>query len=410
MTDSVHSLRSIIIVHQYFFPDDDVSSRYYTQLAEELVRRNWEVTVLTSNRYCRYPKRKIDPSREIRRGVRIIRTPCPPWNPAAKYSRLANSLWLIAAWGLKFISIPKADVVVLGSNPPFVSLLFPFLRLLKRHRLLVHWCHDLYPEAIVADGAGKVNRALATIAKRFMKRAYARVDLMVDLGPCMRERLDSYNHKAKAITLVPWAFVENERLKIPDPATRQALFNGAKLGILYSGTMGRAHDFSLFLELARRIFLRDPKIKLSFACRGNRHGELCAAIRPGDRNVCLGSFANEDALEKRLNAADIHLLSLRPGWEGVVVPSKFFGSLAVGKPVIYAGPPNSAIAQWIQEFEVGLVLTENNLEDVMNKLLALANNKNDLRRWQENALNAYKLHFSKEYIMNQWDKTLRKML
>jgi colanic acid biosynthesis glycosyl transferase WcaI len=410
MTDKVNSRRSAIIVHQYFFPDDDVSSRYYTQLAEELIKRNWEVTVLTSNRYCRYPKMKMEPSREIRRGVRIIRTPCPPWNPAEKYSRLANSLWLIAAWCLKFVSIPKADVVVLGSNPPFAPLLLPFLRLLKRQRLLVHWCHDLYPEAIVVDGAGKTTRRLAYLVSRLMKLAYARADLMVDLGSCMRGRLDAYNHEALRATLVPWAFVENDGLKEPDPITRHELFNGAKLGILYSGTMGRAHDFSLFLELARRIALKDPKIMFSFACRGNRHAELCAAIRPEDRNVVLGSFATESALDKRLNAADLHLLSLRPGWDGVVVPSKFFGSLAVGKPVIYAGPESSAIAQWIRKFEVGLVLTENNVEDIMKKLLEIANNKNDLKRWQENALNVYKLHFSKKYIMNQWDETLRKLL
>ena len=75
----------------------------------------------------------------------------------------------------------------------------------------------------------------------------------------------------------------------------------------------------------------------------------------------FAGFAPESELEKRLAAADIHLVSLRPEWTGVVVPSKFFGSLAAGRPVVFAGGPDSAIARWIHEFGVGWVLTTDNV-------------------------------------------------
>ena len=106
-------------------------------------------------------------------------------------------------------------------------------------------------------------------------------------------------------------------------------------------------------------------------------------------------------------AADIHILSLCPGWEGIAVPSKFFGSLAVGKPVLYAGPEKSSIANWIREYNVGLVLTETNMKSIAERLLELAENPDGLKTWQENAINAYEKYFSKKVVMDAWNSVLR---
>ena len=138
--------------------------------------------------------------------------------------------------------------------------------------------------------------------------------------------------------------------------------------------------------------------------------ELKAAVTAQDTNVRLVPFAEESELEKRLNAADIHLLSLRPEWAGVVVPSKFFGSLAVGKPVIYAGPELSSIAGWVREFDVGLVLTEDNLKSVVQELLRIAQQPGMLSSWQKNALQTYQNHFSKKIVMDAWNSALHKVL
>lgn len=323
--------------------------------------------------------------------------------------RLANSVWILTSWIFKLAKISPYDVIIIGSDPPFSALLFPILKFMKKG-MLVHWCHDLYPEAIIAEGAGRGTTWLAQRARAFMQWAYRSVDLMVDIGPCMRQRLDLYQHHARSATLLPWALIEPDRIQKIDPLTRLDLFNEAKLGLLYSGNLGKAHDFSLFVRLARGIYHKDPKIIFCFACRGNRFKELVEAVRADDYNIRFAPFVEESELSNRLNAGDIHLLSLRPEWEGVVVPSKFFGALAVGKPVIYAGPEGSAIATWIKQFDIGLVLTENNLEEVMKELLELANNPKKLKAWQRNAHRAYASYFSKKYIMDQWDMLLREML
>src|SRR5262249_5460105 len=163
-----------------------------------------------------------------------------------------------------------------------------------------------------------------------LRAAYASCDLIADLGSCMRQRLAAYAPPGHKATLVPWALVEPESVERPDPVVRRALFGDSKLGLLYSGNFGRAHSFAEFLDLAR--VRRDDGVHFCFGVRGNRAEELRSAIGPGDANISLAGFAPEAELEERLTAADIHLVSLRPDWSGLVVPSKFFGALAAGRP------------------------------------------------------------------------------
>lgn len=404
------SALSATIIYHFFYPDDVISARHFSDFAEELVNRDWKVTVLTSNRYCRYPRRKITIKEEDWRGVHIIRIIKPNWNQANRYWRLANSFWMMVGTILKLCRLPSTDVIVVGSDPQFSQFLFPILRLLNRQCILAYWCYDLYPEAIIADESNGLFRWVAQGLTSLMGKVYRSVDLLVDIGPCMRKRFDVYQNKALRATLTPWALVEPNKLHEPDPVTRYDLFGYTRLALLYSGNIGKAHDFDLFLKLARNVYKIDPQITFCFACRGNRLEELKEAISSDDYNIRLAPFAEESKLEKRLNAADIHLISLQPEWEGIVVPSKFFGSLAVGKPVIYAGPENSSIAYWIKEFNVGLVLTQSNMQQVVEKLVGIARNPDVMKTWQKNAIHAYHAYFSKKVVMDRWDITLRELL
>jgi len=398
---------SILILYHFFYPDDVVSARLFTQFAQELVSRGWEVFVLTSNRLCRYPDKKVAGKNQWWKGIFITRVNRPAWSQANYNLRFFNSIWIMVGWVRAVFRLPVVDAIVIGTDPYFSALLFPVFRFFKRGKILVHWCYDLYPEVIIAKGAKGIIKWFAKKMFLLMGYAYRSVDIMVDIGRCMRKRLDLYGHRARRCTLAPWALVEPEQIKAPDTDTRLKLFGEAELALLYSGNMGVANDFALLLKLARRLNKKNPRIILCFACRGNREHELVNAVKDDDTNIRFAPFAEEADLEKRLCSADIHLLSLGDEWEGIVVPSKFFGSMAVGRPVIYAGPRGSAIAGWIKEFDMGLILTENNIEETVEEILELAKNRDKLNLWQRNAYQAYQNYFSKQIVMNQWDGLLR---
>jgi glycosyltransferase involved in cell wall biosynthesis len=401
---------SATVIYHFFHPDDVVSARHFSDFAEDLAQRGWDVSVLTSNRYCRYPERKMTTLEEVWNGVNVMRVRRFGWDQANDILRIANGLWMMIGWTVKLLRLPRTDVIIVGTDPQFSQLMLPALKHLARPKVLAHWCYDLFPEAILADGVQGPVRWLASTMRLIVQKAYRSVDLMVDLGSCMRKRLDVYDHQSQRETLTPWALVEPRKIEAPDPKMRHELFGDAHLALLYSGNMGKAHDFMPFLHLARMFARIDPGIVFCFACRGNRMGELKDALTPRDTNIRLAPFADEADLEKRLNAADIHLLSLRPEWEGIVVPSKFFGSLAVGRPVLYAGPETSSVAEWIRKFDVGLVLTEKNFKEIVDQILTIKHHPESLNRWQQNAFDTYEHHFSRKFVMDKWNTTLRDAL
>src|SRR5215831_11055320 len=182
------------------------------------------------------------------------------------------------------------------------------------------------------------------------------------------------------------------------------MFGDAAFRLLYSGTLGRAHDYEIFLKLARLLRHRSPHIRLCFAARGNKVAELKRALTPEDTNIALMDFVAESMLEQHLNAADMHMISLNKEWNGLVVPSKFFGSLATGKPVIYAGPEDSAIASLLREHEIGFYIDEKSLEDVVMKLDLLSKNSSVMNILQKNAFEVYKNSFSKKIMVDKWDR------
>jgi glycosyltransferase involved in cell wall biosynthesis len=397
-----------LLVHYHFFhPDDVVSARMFSDLAVEQRRRGWDVTALTSNRSWRDPRARL-PRAERWEGVAVERVFRPPWSQARALERLGNSAFMLGAAPWRLRALGRFDAIVVGSDPAFAALVAPAFRHIDPGAALVHWCFDLYPEAILAEGGIPGAAALAPVARRLMAAAYRRFDALVDIGPRMQERLADYGAGARQETLVPWALTEAERPVPVDAPARAALYPRAKLALLYSGTMGKAHDFELFLALARACRARSGEtIGLCFAVRGARSDELRAAVGPADTNVTLAPFADEAALAGRLAAADLHLVSLGPAWGGIVVPSKFFASLAIGRPVIYAGPADSEIARWIAAHDLGLHLTPATIDAVAERLHRLAADPGALSRWRDNAHGVYRRQWSKAVSNDRWDALLR---
>jgi colanic acid biosynthesis glycosyl transferase WcaI len=380
------------------------------QLAQELTQRGWQVTVLTTNRYCREPQRRIPLREENVQGLHVIRLPRPAWNQASPLQRMMNSAWVIAGWLLKLVRMQSFDVILVGSDPAFAPLIIPGALVCKKATILAHWCFDLYPEIAMADSGVQMHPSIVAWLQRLMGRSYRAAHLIADLGSCMRRRLAAYHHGAQEVTLVPWALVEPDALTPPNPGLRKSMFGDAAFGLLYSGTLGRAHDYEIFLKLARLLRYRSPYIRLCFAARGNKVAELHRALTIEDTNIALVDFVPESMLEEHLNAADMHMISLNKEWNGLVVPSKFFGSLAIGKPVVYAGPADSSIAHLLREHEIGFYVDEKSLEDVVKKLDFLSNNSSAMNLLQKNAFEIYKSSFSKKIIVDKWDRVLRQLL
>ncbi|HET9869420.1 MAG TPA: hypothetical protein VFR02_02835, partial [bacterium] len=211
----------------------------------------------------------------------------------------------------------------------------------------------------------------------------------------------------RSVTLTPWSLEEPERPLAPDPVEREALFGDAKLGFLYSGNLSHPHEFYLTLKLARKM---REKAVFTYSARGNRLDDLKKAWNPEDVNVRFTAFAPLDRLEARLSAPDAHLVSLKEAYRGVAVPSKFFGALAAGRPVLFEGSPRSAIARWIEEYGVGWVLTEDSLRQVAEGLESFGADPAAKKALFKRCHRVYQEHFSRQAVLDRWADELRALM
>ena len=396
---------SALVFYQYYYPDDVVSAVHFKELAEGLADRGWQVTTMPCNRSCRSDHTSYA-SHEVYSGVDIRRIWRPAWPQEKNWGRLANSIWMICLWS--WVSLfRKPDVLIIGTDP-IVSLIVAIpWRLFRPSTRIVHWCLDLYPEAAVVDGLLKPGFVLSAL-RFLMRSAYRRCNLIADIGTCMRRRLAAYDSPARTMTLAPWALAESDLPLRADPAQRSALFGSANLGVMYSGNFGRAHSFAELLSIARQLHQVD--VHFSFSIRGNRADEVRQAVTADDRNISFAPFAPKDQLEARLGAADVHVVSLRPQWAGVVVPSKFFGALAAGRPVLFIGDQNSWIAEIINEHNLGWVCTPGRESLVAEQLRPLVDNKTALQTLCQRCHAVYRKYFARQVALDSFDLELRSLL
>jgi glycosyltransferase involved in cell wall biosynthesis len=400
-------MSNCIIVYQYYYPDNVVSARHFTDLAESLCSTGWDVQVFTGNRFCR-KSGKIVPRHEVHNGVNITRSWYPPFSHSKNVGRLLNTLYLSIDWGIRLI-FSCMDIVIFGTNPQFLYYIIPFLRFFRPNLPIVIWGFDLYPEIIISDGI-KMPKILKSLLDWWAGVSYRHCDILVDIGPCMRKRFLAYHPKARLETIIPWALNEPISPEEPDNNTRFDLFGNTEFGILYSGTIAKAHQFNEFIFLARELRKRSAQINFCFAGNGNCYHELKKMVTPEDSNITFRDFVEERYLPMRLAAADMHMISLRHGWEGIVVPSKFFGSLASGRPLLYCGTPDSCIAEFIREKKIGFVITMDTIKTIADCLEELSHNEKKLRQMQVRSFLFYNEHFTKEMQCMKWNRILNDFL
>jgi colanic acid biosynthesis glycosyl transferase WcaI len=396
---------SIAVLYHFFPPDDIVSAVHYGDLCSGLASRGWQVGVYP----CIWSSQESSvrfPAREEWQGVTVKRIWRPNLRQASDAGRFLNAAWMIFRWSLLSLTLkPHPDVLLVGTDPILSLSVASVWKLFSPRTKIVHWCYDAYPEAAVADGLLPPRGLLTRFFAFLMGSAYRKCALIADLGPCMRALLMRYPSPARRETIVPWAFEEPDKPLPLAISERLGVFGDVPLALLYSGSFGRAHSSQEILDLTE--LLHPYGAKLVFSVRGKRQEELRKEVNLRGAGVEFVPFASPDKLQDRLACADIHVVTLRPGWAGMVVPSKFFGALAAGRPVLFAGSVQSSLALWIREFQIGWVLTGENVNQVKEELLSYMNSPEQIDAMQRRCFRVYRERFLRDAQINKFDRLLR---
>ena len=390
MAPNDYSRKTIFIYYHFLPPDEVVSAKHFGDLAAGLAKRGWRVVAITSNRVRHNHTLKL-PTHAQQDGYEIIRIWRPAFNVARAHGRILAAAWMIASWMMTLMFFNRRfrpSACLFGTDPILSILLAPWIKFVSRRMKVATWYFDVYPDALVADRIIKASGAPNQFLTRIERIAWKHVDLFIDLGHCMRSLLQPRAKHALGITVYPWSLLEPSDIDAPDPSLRQRLFHDAKIGFLYSGNLGHAHEFAPCLKFMSRF---DTKIShLHFACRGAKLSALQIALTNGNHaNISVGPLVPEDQLVKHLTSTDIHVVTLADDWTGIVVPSKAFGALAVGRPVLYFGPLQSEIAQIIIKHKVGWVVQSGTEDAVANEI---QESMRDSVKWHDLTVRCFKTY------------------
>jgi colanic acid biosynthesis glycosyl transferase WcaI len=172
--------------------------------------------------------------------------------------------------------------------------------------------------------------------------------------------------------------------------------------VQYSGNQGVSHTFEEIIEVALR--LRDvPGLRFVFVGDGSRHHELEEAkARLSLQNVLLVPFQPVSLLAQSLSLGDIHFVSLRPGFEGLVVPSKAYGVLAAGRPMIYLGRSQGEIARMVSETGMGQVISPGDVDGLERAVLEAHRNVEARERQGRTALEVFRARYGRAHSVGRY--------
>ena len=267
----------------------------------------------------------------------------------------------------------RADRNVFLTTPPLLPL---WGYVLSRLRGQPYTCivMDVYPELFVAYGRLRHDARLTRLFARLSSFALRHADSVIVIGRCMAERIQAKGVAAERLHVIPnWM---NEQLVTPVPHEdnpfRQEHGLTGKFVVLYSGNMGQYHNFNDILTAAQML-RNHANIAFVFIGDGARQAAIETWVQKHRlANVLLLPYQDVKQLSYSLSAGDLHLVTLMAACTGFAVPSKSYGILAAGRPILYQGHPNGEIARLIREEGIGSVVAIDDPEGLRQCILRYA--------------------------------------
>lgn len=360
-----------------------------TAVAEDAAKAGYAVTVITSARG--YNLEQTYPSFEKHEQIAIVRVRGTGWNRHSSVGRLGNYLSFLLFSAFELLCLPKPDCLVVTTAPPFSLLLAVVARLCRRVPF-VYVIEDLYPEIAFVSGLVNASSRVGGLILMFFGWMMSQASATIVLGHYMKQRVMSSHPSLNEKTIYPIHNWQDGSLIYPLGRERQ---NTNSVLLQYSGNLGEAHDFDTLLA-AIKLLPREVDIKFEFVGRGRKLSMLKDALAQNQLSQCqIKDYVPQERLNESLNQADVCLVTLAKGYEGLIVPSKIYGIMAAGKPVIFIGALEGEIPSLIREHESGWVVEQGDVSQ-LTKVILLAAQRADLRKQLgNNARRAFETHYER---------------
>jgi colanic acid biosynthesis glycosyl transferase WcaI len=399
--------RKFIFVNRFFYPDHSATAQMLSDLAFTLAEQGERIAIIASRQTYQNPRANL-PARELIRGVEVHRIATTNFGRGALGGRAVDISTFYATAALKLLELAKeGDVIVAKTDPPLLSLVVHRVAALKRARL-VNWLQDVYPEVARELGVRALGGAVGGALTAWRNQSLMGAHKNIVLGERMAEHLQTARVPSAKIAIIPnWSDEEAiSPLSHTVNSLRAQWGLEGKYVVGYSGNLGRAHEYATMLGAAKRL-KDDPDI-VFLMIGGGHHvdGLQSAATSAGLSNLLFKPYQPLSALSASLSTADIHWISLRPEVEGLIVPSKVYGILAAGRPILAVTDPNGEIARLVRSQGCGLQVSPGDAVGFADAVQFLARNPDRAAVLGAAARTAAVTTYSRRKSLSKWRDVL----
>jgi colanic acid biosynthesis glycosyl transferase WcaI len=363
----------ILLLNEYYPPDTSATAKMAAQVAEALAQRH-EVTVVAGR--PSYDPEEFYPfaflRRDVRDSVTVERVGSTAYPRHRMRRRVSNYLSYLA------LAIPRAlvirsDVVLAMTDPPVAGIAGAFVARMAG-RPFVYNIRDLYPDMALGGDIVRPSRWMDRW-EQMHRRALRQAARVIVLGDDMRTRILSKGVAPERVVVVrdgtcfPASIPEANH-----PAVRE-IRCGFPFVVLHAGNLGFYGAWGTLLKAAEILRNQDPGFV--FIGGGANRAALEASV-VNSPNVRFLPFRPVEQVPHVMMAGDLHVITVRRGLEGVVVPSKIYSILAAGRPILAVAPPESDAAQIVRESGCGVAVDPDDPAGVAAAIHALRNDPSRL--------------------------------
>lgn len=365
--------KRLLIYAHYYYPDVASTGQILTDLAEGLSDKFYITVICTvpsyDGRVSRYYRNHKYYYENIN-NVKVIRVRVPQFKKNFKLSRVINiAQYFISAVAATF-RVGKQDYIFAMSQPPVLGGMLGVIGKRIKHAKLIYNIQDFNPEQIMAVGYFK-NKALLNFVMALDKRNCINADEVIVVGRDMKDTLKNRfalsKRKPKYSCINNWI---DEKEIYPLPADNEGVqalrdeygLNGRYV-IMYSGNIGLYYDLKNIIKVIERF--NDENVAFLFAGDGSVLEELKEyVVKHEMKNVVFAPYQEKEKLIYSLNLGDVHFVVNSKGIKGVSVPSKLYGVMAAGKPVLGILEKGTEARTIIEESGCGLSVDPGDYEAI----------------------------------------------
>lgn len=411
--------KNLLIYAHYYIPDTASTGQILRELSEGLSDRFHVTVICVVPSYLGTIEEKYKTKKyyfEDINGVRVLRIRVPEFDKSNKKSRIKNIVsYFFGAIGATFRA-GKMDYVYAISQPPVLGGLLGVCGKWLKHAKYIYNIQDFNPEQTMAVGYVKnsiILKGMMLLDKFSCKHA----DKIIVVGRDMVQTLENRFAK-KHVPAHAWInnwIDEKEIYPLPPDHKKVAAFKerydlSDAFVIMYSGNIGLYYDLENLIQVIEKIpqSLKTPngrRVVFAFVGAGSVLNKLLE-YKDAHRldNVVFIPYQDKADLIYSLNAGDVHWCVNAKGIKGVSVPSKCYGIMSAGKPILGVLEEGSEARCLIEETECGRCCMPGDYDAVEQQILWFVDHAADdtLLRMGENGRNYLVGHLTKDVSVRRY--------